>query len=86
MENDEIRISKSESITNDEVQNARAEKRLTLATPADLICENPRRAVALRRLLRKLWMILSGRRSSNEISEGGRHLSCSLYRRNIDAE
>ena len=70
------RNPKSESITNDEVQNARAEKRLTLATPADLICEN----------LRNLWMILSGGRSSNEISEGGRHLSCSLYRRNIDAE
>ena len=42
MKNDENRIPKSESITNDEVQNARAEKRLTLATPADLICENLR--------------------------------------------
>ncbi len=42
MKNDENRIPKSESITNDEVQNAQAEKRLTLATPADLICENLR--------------------------------------------
>jgi len=34
---------------------------MDVATPAELICESPRRVVALRRLLRNLWTILFAR-------------------------